>query len=95
MVRLFERHPEAVRAHRRDRAALHAFRSTNLRYQYPAETEEGETAQEKLERLTWEGAKSRYPDGVPDKVATQLRHELRLIEEPANTRHTSSPSTPS
>jgi DNA polymerase III alpha subunit len=33
-----------------------------------------------LEKLTWEGAAKRYPGGVPDNVATQLRHELNLIE---------------
>ncbi|MBV9250813.1 MAG: error-prone DNA polymerase, partial [Acetobacteraceae bacterium] len=29
----------------------------------------------------WEGAARRYPDGVPDDVANQLRHELSLIAE--------------
>jgi hypothetical protein len=33
----------------------------------------------------WQGAAWRYPEGLPDegmpdKVATQLRHELNLIE---------------
>jgi DNA polymerase III alpha subunit len=28
----------------------------------------------------WEGAALRYPDGLPDTVAMQLRHELNLIE---------------
>ena len=37
------------------------FSLDELRYQYPSETEPGETAQEKLERLTWEGAAKRYP----------------------------------
>ena len=34
-----------------------------------------------LERLAWEGAAARYPEGVPESVAAQLRHELRLIDE--------------
>jgi hypothetical protein len=40
----------------------------------------GLNAQERLEKLTWEGAAKRYPEGLPDNVATQLRHELNLIE---------------
>ena len=56
-------------------------RLDELRYQYPSETEPGETAQEKLERLTWDGARKRYPDGMPDVVAATCRHELHLIEE--------------
>ena len=34
-----------------------------------------------MEKLTWEGAAQRFPDGVPDDVAAQLRHELTLIAE--------------
>ena len=80
MERLFEHHPEAFRRVREvlDRCT---FSLDELRYQYPAETGSGETAQEKLERLTWEGARRRYPGGIPDTVAATCRHELRLIEE--------------
>ena len=42
---------------------------------------EGRTPQQYLEHLTWEGAKRRWPDGIPDKVDKQLRHELALIEQ--------------
>src|SRR5215207_6089159 len=80
MARLFERHSEAV-ARTGEIVARCRFSLDELKYQYPAETEGRETAQETLERLTWEGAKRRYPDGLPDNVATQLRHELTLIEE--------------
>jgi error-prone DNA polymerase len=80
MRRLFERHEQAFRCVGEilDRCT---FSLDELRYQYPSETEGGETAQEKLERLTWEGARHRYPDGIPDVVAATCRHELRLIEE--------------
>jgi error-prone DNA polymerase len=80
MQRLFERHPEAFRrvGEILDRCT---FSLDELRYQYPSETDPGETAQEKLERLTWEGAAKRYPDGIPDVVAATCRHELHLIEE--------------
>ncbi|MBF9232190.1 error-prone DNA polymerase [Microvirga alba] len=79
MKRLFERHAEAV-ARTGEIVRRCRFSLDELRYQYPSETEPGETAQEKLERLTWDGAKRRYPEGLSDKVAAQLRHELNLIE---------------
>ena len=57
------------------------FSLDELTYSYPTElTQDGLTAQERLEKLTWEGAAQRYPDGLPDNVAMQLRHELNLIE---------------
>src|SRR5690606_24970261 len=37
------------------------------------------TPQETLERLTWEGAAHRYPEGVPEEVTAALEHELALI----------------
>ncbi|WP_046867105.1 error-prone DNA polymerase [Microvirga massiliensis] len=80
MARLFERHPEAF-GRIQEILARCTFSLDELRYQYPSETEPGETAHDKLERLTWEGAHRRYPDGVPDVVAAALRHELHLIEQ--------------
>ena len=79
-ARLFARFPEAV-----TRAAAIAARCTfsldELAYTYPTEIDgEGRSAQERLEALTWDGAAQRYPGGLPDKVAMQLRHELTLIE---------------
>ncbi|MBQ0822451.1 error-prone DNA polymerase [Microvirga sp. HBU67558] len=80
MERLFERHRQAFHRVQEilDRCT---FSLDELRYQYPSETEGSETAQEKLERLTWDGARHRYPDGIPDRVATTCRRELHLIEE--------------
>src|SRR3978361_1416875 len=40
----------------------------------------GLTPQQALEKLTWEGAAQRYPEGVPDDVVPKLEHELWLIE---------------
>ena len=58
MVRLFERHPRS-RSRRIDEIVERCtFSLDELRYQYPSETDPGETAQEKLERLTWEGAQT-------------------------------------
>ena len=80
MERLFARWPHAISATRDFADALH-FSLDELRYEYPKETvPEGLTPQEHLERLAWDGAKRRWPDGIPDKVVKQLHYELPLIE---------------
>ena len=59
-----------------------SFSLDELRYEYPVElAPEGISPFEHLEQLTWQGAHSRYPDGVPEKVSKLLRHELTLIKE--------------
>jgi error-prone DNA polymerase len=63
-------------------AARSAFSLDELRYEYPEElAPPGETPLEYLTRLTWEGARKRYPGGVPEKVRSLLEHELALIAE--------------
>jgi error-prone DNA polymerase len=83
MLRLFPKYKEAV--HRTSEIAERCrFSLDQLTYTYPTELlEDGLNAQERLEKLTWEGAETRYPEGLPDNVATQLRHELNLIERMA------------
>ncbi|MDT8315423.1 error-prone DNA polymerase [Roseomonas mucosa] len=79
MARLLRRHPEAV-ARTGEVAARCRFSLSELRYQYPDEVEDPAlTPQAALERLVWEAAPARYPGGVPEDVAAQLRHELALI----------------
>ena len=57
------------------------FSLDQLTYSYPTEVlHDGLSAQERLEKLTWQGVAQRYLDGVPDNVAMQLPHELNLIE---------------
>jgi len=81
MARLFGRYPEAL-ARTVDIAERCRFSLDELAYQYPLEvTMPGLTPQQALEKLTWEGAAVRYPEGVPDKVAAILAHELSLIEK--------------
>jgi error-prone DNA polymerase len=81
MVRLFARHPGAIER-TMEIADRCRFSLNELRYQYPHEVHiAGLTAQQTLERLTWEGATTRYPDGVPDDVTKQLHHELALIAQ--------------
>ena len=80
MERLFRRYPEAV-GRTLEIAARCSFSLDELTYSYPTEVlHDGLSAQERLEKLTWQGVAQRYPEGVPDNVAMQLRHELGLIE---------------
>jgi error-prone DNA polymerase len=79
MQRLFPRHAAALAASVAI-AARCGFSLDELAYQYPHEVvEAGRTAQETLERLTWEGAARRFADGVTPDVRKVLRHELDLI----------------
>lgn len=79
MARLFARYPDAV-ARSLDIAARCRFSLDELRYSYPAEDSgDGLTAQQRLEKLTWDGAARRYPDGIPPKVRVAIAEELALI----------------
>jgi error-prone DNA polymerase len=81
MHRLFGRYPEAL-ARTLEIAERCRFSLGELAYQYPEErADPALTPQETLEKLTWEGAAQRYPEGLPDKVQATLQHELRLIEK--------------
>jgi error-prone DNA polymerase len=82
MERLFRRYLKDVSPVARtvEFAARCTFSLEELRYQYPDEIRvPGRTPQQELERLTWEKAPLRYPEGIDGKVRTQLEHELRLI----------------
>jgi error-prone DNA polymerase len=80
MRRLFAGHEGAV-----DRAGALAesltFSLDELRYEYPSELTNGETAPARLARLTESGLNWRYPDGVPEKARAQVAHELKLINK--------------
>jgi error-prone DNA polymerase len=79
MHRLFSRFPEALQR-TPEIADRCRFTLDELKYQYPEERDDPTISpQETLERLTWEGADHRYPEGVPDSVRASLQHELRLI----------------
>jgi error-prone DNA polymerase len=63
-----------------------SFNMKELRYRYPSEwIPHGQTAQEWLTALTWQGACERYkkssPMDLPEKVVNQLIHELKLVNE--------------
>ena len=58
------------------------FSLDELRYEYPHElVPPGETPTSYLRRLTEEGARWRWPGGVPAAERTGIEHELALIEE--------------
>ena len=56
------------------------FELDSLRYEYPDEiVPKGHTPTSYLEQETKAGAADRYPQGIPEKVETQIRYELDLI----------------
>jgi DNA-directed DNA polymerase III PolC len=78
MLRLFAGHEAAVQRSGGIAARL-TFTLDELRYDYPSETADGETAGQRLARLAWAGLDWRYPTGASDKVRAQMTHELALI----------------
>lgn len=81
MLRLFCGYEEAVLRSGKIAAAC-CFSLDQLSYEYPDEPS-GQSAspQEELERLTWIGAKERFPGGVKKEICDRINHELRLIAE--------------
>lgn len=56
------------------------FSLKELEYEYPLElVPRGHTPTSYLRQETWAGVARRYWNGVPEKVAKQIRHELALI----------------
>jgi error-prone DNA polymerase len=79
MVALFHQVPEAVTEtiHFANRIT---FSLDQLKYNYPGEPiPKGKTAQQHLHDIAWQGAASRYPGVIPDKVCAALEKELALI----------------
>jgi error-prone DNA polymerase len=79
MCRLFSAWPHAIHATRKLADAI-TFSLDDLKYEYPHEiVPEGRSAQEELERLTWEGAARRYPQGVSDRIRAIIEKEFALV----------------
>jgi error-prone DNA polymerase len=57
------------------------FSLAELRYRFPCTLEPGESADERLRRLTFEGLERRYPGGVKAAVLAQIEKELALIAQ--------------
>ena len=81
MARLFRDHPSAI-ANTLAIAKACRFSLEELKYEYPEEPiPQGSTPQAHLTHLAWEGAKERYPQGIPQKVKENIAKELTLIEK--------------
>jgi error-prone DNA polymerase len=88
ILKVFSLHPDWV-SRARFVADKCRFSIKELSYRFPYELtdlvhrdfrgEIGETADEALRRLAWQGAAERYPHGVPEKVRAQVEKELALI----------------
>jgi hypothetical protein len=79
-ARLGRLYPPALLAETVKIAALANFSLDELRYEYPRElVPEGETAASHLRKLTEEGARKRWPEGIPPKMRAQIDYELELI----------------
>jgi error-prone DNA polymerase len=82
MGRLFRDEPHALTRTLELLEMTAGFSLDELRYEYPTEIcPEGHDAHTYLAEKTWAGAKERYPNGVPPKVAHAIDDELRLIKE--------------
>lgn len=84
-MRLADIYPAALLHATLEVAARCSFNLDEIRgmYRYPLKdmVPETETPAQCLRRLTAEGARQRYPAGVPEKIQTQISYELALIEE--------------
>ncbi|MDX1739392.1 MAG: PHP domain-containing protein, partial [Alphaproteobacteria bacterium] len=80
IARLFHNYPEAL-THSLEIVKACPFTLDELAYGYPEEIiEPGLSPQESLEKLTWAGAKRRYPAGIPDASKRVIEHELELVK---------------
>ncbi|MHC4491783.1 MAG: error-prone DNA polymerase [Planctomycetota bacterium] len=78
---LFEDDPGSV-ARTLEVAERCTFSLSEIRYRYPSERlPDGKTSSDWLKELTLQGAKERYPDGVPRSVLDLVFRELALIDE--------------
>jgi error-prone DNA polymerase len=81
MARLFSGHEDAL-LRTLEIADACRFSLDELVYEYPEEpVPPGASPQSHLEDLSWEGARWRFPDGLPDAVEATLKKELALIAE--------------
>jgi error-prone DNA polymerase len=81
MLRLFMKYPDAIHSTQEISEACN-FSLDSLKYEYPEElTSEGRTIQEELSYLSWEGAKEKFGDSIPEKITIAINYELAFIEK--------------
>ncbi len=79
MARLFRGHESAL-ARSREILAACTFSLDELSYHYPDEpVPPGKSPDQHLADMTWQGARWRFPGGVPPKVKETIDKELKLI----------------
>src|SRR5690606_24978037 len=79
-MRLMQTYPPEALAETVFISRLCSFNLDEIRYQYPREiVPEGMTASAYLRQETFAGARRRYPQGISDKVHSQLESELAII----------------
>lgn len=82
MLRLFRDLPEALKRTEEIRRSLEAFSLDQITYEYPeSRTQSQVSPHQELCHLVFEGARRKYPQGIPLKIQTMLSEELRIIEE--------------
>ncbi len=80
MQRLFAQYPDAIQR-TQEIAEACRFSLDSLTYVYPEEiTSEGRTPQEELVYLTWQGAKGKFSENIPQHIAETIQYELDFIE---------------
>lgn len=76
---LFQSYPEAIRQ-TQEIARACQFSLDELEYVYPEEiTTEGRSPQEELAYLTWQGAKEKFKNNIPEKISRTIEFELEFI----------------
>jgi error-prone DNA polymerase len=82
LYRLARIYPARLLAQTQAIAERCSFSLDELRYEYPEEiVPPGETPATWLRRATYEEARTRYPEGMPEKVKSTVEHELQLIAD--------------
>ena len=81
MKRLFRQYPDAIER-TQEIADACQFTLDSLKYVYPEEiVTPGQTPQEDLTILAWEGAIRMFGENISDKTVAAIEHELAFIEE--------------
>lgn len=80
MERLFRQYPDAIKR-TAEIAEACQFSLDTLKYIEPEEPNtDGLTPQQRLTKFTWQGARQRYNNNVPDSIKEQIAFELAFIE---------------
>ncbi|PQJ09390.1 error-prone DNA polymerase [Flavipsychrobacter stenotrophus] len=80
MLRLFQQYPDAI-CRAQELAEACTFSLNELKYIYPEEiTSEGRTPQEELVHLTWQGAKEKFGETIPNAIRQTIQFELEFME---------------